>query len=912
MKPAVYRPKTATTQAYSKAVSRQQTSVTTPPLSNDATELASFQRGRKRPRLMSSYLHEPDNTMNDQTATSGMYRSSGRKRTQAENSEDDENLDNTALEARPSSSAHRMQHPASLRREEPRSSLVAGSATPPGDESEFETFDPAQIYRHRQSRSTIHANDASLPSPRLSPITAAANLNRSHPPLFSDMQHARGSEFPNKTAELYQNHRSTSRSTSETDRAFSELGPNSQGSSLTDIPGMIDSFDQIPEQLKAYVMFQLLRRCEKTTLQLVNQAIAPALKCDFLGRLPIELGLQVIRHLDAQSLCRATQVSRKWRRLIDNDERTWYLRHQKDGYTFKPEELQRAVAEGWGWQAPYGPNGHEEDLSKFAADSPLRRLNAHSLESHTGNVADENSEASSPPRKRKAMERLAAKKLKKQLADKKAEKPLALLTTNAFDVVLSADPTLGPQTVGEAARMKIPNPPIGLESIRGHHFFKSMYERQHSIRYAWMDPRSKPRHLAFRSHQRHVVTCLRFDSERIITGSDDAVIDIYNTQTGASVRRLHGHDGGVWALCARGNMLVSGSTDRTVRIWNIRNGEDLHVFQGHTSTVRCLVVVEPHLVGYTADGRPLHMPRNPIIITGSRDSTCRVWRLPRHDEPKVRMRGLPQRETDNPYHIRVLQGHMHSVRAIAAFCDTLVSGSYDTTVRVWKISTGELIHKLQGHTQKVYSVVLDYERKRCMSGSMDNLVKVWSLETGSCLFNLEGHSSLVGLLDLKDDRLVSAAADSTLRVWDPQSGRCIHEMSAHTGAITCFAHDGDKVISGSDRTLKMWNTKTGECVRDLLTDLGGVWQVSFDARRCVAAVQRSDYTYIEVSLLCLSGTLCFSTNASQVLDFGAARDGMPESQRGRRIVVDNTGAEIEDDWTAEREVVEVLDAPAEP
>src|SRR3954469_22479675 len=104
-------------------------------------------------------------------------------------------------------------------------------------------------------------------------------------------------------------------------------------------------------------------------------------------------------------------------------------------------------------------------------------------------------------------------------------------------------------------------------------------------------------------------------------------------------------------------------------------------------------------------------------------------------------------DRDNPYLIRTLSGHHHSVRAIAAHGDTLVSGSYDCTVRVWKISTGEVLNRLQGHSQKIYSVVLDNARNRCISGSRDNMVKVWSLETGTCLFNLEGHTSLVGLLD---------------------------------------------------------------------------------------------------------------------------------------------------------------------
>ncbi len=177
---------------------------------------------------------------------------------------------------------------------------------------------------------------------------------------------------------------------------------------------------------------------------------------------------------------------------------------------------------------------------------------------------------------------------------------------------------------------------------------------------------------------------------------------------------------------------------------------------------------------------------------------------------------------------------------------------------------------------------------------MDNMVRIWDLNTGSLKYTLEGHTSLVGLLDLNCDKLVSAAADSTLRIWDPETGQCKATLSAHTGAITCFKHDGQKVISGSDRTLKLWNIKTGECIKDLLSDLSGVWQVKFNERRCVAAVQRDGLTYIEVSFFqprSLSRTL----TQSQVLDYGAARDGVPEHNLGRRIVVNADGNEANND-----------------
>ncbi|KAI9810708.1 MAG: SCF ubiquitin ligase complex subunit cdc4 [Phylliscum demangeonii] len=385
-----------------------------------------------------------------------------------------------------------------------------------------------------------------------------------------------------------------------------------------------------------------------------------------------------------------------------------------------------------------------------------------------------------------------------------------------------------------------------------------------------------PGHIAFRAHQRHVVTCLQFDGDKILTGSDDTNINVYDTRTGQLRTRLEGHEGGVWALEYDGNVLVSGSTDRSVRVWDVERGVCSQVFHGHTSTVRCLQILQPAEVGRYSNGQPIIMPKEALILTGSRDSTLRIWRLPRAGDAPYVPPGPASAEVECPYFVRVLAGHQHSVRAIAAHGDTLVSGSYDCTVRVWRISTGETVHRLQGHTQKVYSVVLDHARRRCISGSMDNLVKVWSLDTGAALFNLEGHTSLVGLMDLSHDRLVSAAADSTLRVWDPQHGECLSVLSAHTGAITCFQHDEQKVISGADRTVKMWNMQTGDFVRDLLTDLSGVWQVKFDERRCVAAVQRNGMTYIEV------------------LDFGASRDAFCPERLGRRVVVDGLGHEVDE------------------
>ncbi|KAI5950944.1 CDC4 [Candida jiufengensis] len=381
-----------------------------------------------------------------------------------------------------------------------------------------------------------------------------------------------------------------------------------------------------------------------------------------------------------------------------------------------------------------------------------------------------------------------------------------------------------------------------------------LYKKRTIIANRWLNPKYKPKRISVTGHGNKVVTCLQHDEEKIVTGVDDKCILIYSTQTGQLMKVLEGHDGGVWALKYSGNTLVTGSTDRTVRVWNMSTGKCTHIFRGHTSTIRCLDIIHPTVIGKDVDGTDIVFPEFPLLVTGSRDHNIHVWRLPILNDTQANDETtFDGGETDNPYLIAILSGHTQSVRSISGYGNIIISGSYDSTVRVWDLlDNGNCKHVLHGHQDRVYSTAMDFNKKLCFSGSMDSTINIWNFETGELLKVLEGHSSLVGLLALVDDVLVSAAADASLRIWDPTTGELRSKLRGHAAAITCFEHDGLKVVSGSEKMLKLWEVKRGVFARDLLDDVtGGIWQVRIDYKRCVAAVQRFNNneegeTFIEI------------------------------------------------------------------
>jgi WD40 repeat protein len=85
--------------------------------------------------------------------------------------------------------------------------------------------------------------------------------------------------------------------------------------------------------------------------------------------------------------------------------------------------------------------------------------------------------------------------------------------------------------------------------------------------------------------------------------------------------------------------------------------------------------------------------------------------------------------------IKTLTGHTNWVWSVAFSPDgkTLVSSSYDRTVRLWDVTTGRCIRTLTGHTSEIYSVIFSPDGQIVASGSDDHTARLWDASTGECL-----------------------------------------------------------------------------------------------------------------------------------------------------------------------------------
>jgi WD40 repeat protein len=160
--------------------------------------------------------------------------------------------------------------------------------------------------------------------------------------------------------------------------------------------------------------------------------------------------------------------------------------------------------------------------------------------------------------------------------------------------------------------------------------------------------------------------------------------------------------------------------------------------------------------------------------------------------------------------------HSYNTTFSADGCYCLAGGD-GSTLRLYEVKSGKLLHELRGHTHWAQHAVFLPDGKQALSASMDGTLRLWNLTTGKEVRKLAGHAGGAYSVDVSRDGkwAVSAGADKTLRLWDVAKGKEVRTFEGHTdGCMALFAPDGKQILSsGYDRTLRLWDVASGREVR---------------------------------------------------------------------------------------------------
>jgi WD40 repeat protein len=180
------------------------------------------------------------------------------------------------------------------------------------------------------------------------------------------------------------------------------------------------------------------------------------------------------------------------------------------------------------------------------------------------------------------------------------------------------------------------------------------------------------------------------------------------------------------------------------------------------------------------------------------------------------------------------RGHTFPVSSVAYSPDGrfVVSGSADSSVKIWDLETGRELWTLPEHEAAVKSVAYSPDGRHIVSGAADYSIKLWDVETGEELGSLTGHSNVVNSVAYSPNGklVVSGSADRTVKVWDLESGRNVRTMAGHSLWVNavCYSPDGRIIASASrDGTVKLWDAETGELRRSLSGHYSEVFALRF-------------------------------------------------------------------------------------
>jgi WD40 repeat protein/serine/threonine protein kinase len=336
--------------------------------------------------------------------------------------------------------------------------------------------------------------------------------------------------------------------------------------------------------------------------------------------------------------------------------------------------------------------------------------------------------------------------------------------------------------------------------------------------------------LTLRDQQDVVVDSVAFspDSSKILSATADRMIRIWDIPSGKLVGTLPGHSARVTSIdfTPDGSLLTAQLNPPAVKLWAADSCCAVKALPGHQMAVESVAF----------------SPNRRFLASASEDTTVQVWDVATWRQMPIYMLPGPPQRIVYPRRIHVLHGHNSGVVAVAFSPDStvLATGSRDHTIKIWNVSSGELVRTLVGHVGAVTSLVFNHQGTRLISGSEDKTIRVWDISRGKQVNQIQAGDSVNSIVlgignqilsSLGDRRGSRLAAGPAIRIWDLNSGRVIAVIETpgrNTALSASYSPDGARIIAPlTNGTAGIWETTRGKLIGTIQTSGIGIGTAVF-------------------------------------------------------------------------------------
>ena len=262
-------------------------------------------------------------------------------------------------------------------------------------------------------------------------------------------------------------------------------------------------------------------------------------------------------------------------------------------------------------------------------------------------------------------------------------------------------------------------------------------------------------------------------------------------------------------------MLLAGNTDGTIRRWDTNTWQGTVLLAKHAASVNSLA--------FSPDGK--------LLASTSSDGTLKLWNTSTwRDESAT----LP---LDKAGGLSV--AFSHDGKVLAAGTSTFAKNF----VLLWDVSERRELATLHGYAQNVTSLAFSPDDKTLASSSDDHTVKLWDMSSRQLLASLQHSASVVSVAFSPDGNTLASGGrdeDNRLRLWDLSTRQELTTFK-HPGAVPIsFSPDGKIFVTtdpyeprstASDYPVKLWDVSTGRELTTLTGHPGNVFAVAFSPDR---------------------------------------------------------------------------------